>query len=109
MYPSITLTRMISLIWATVLWPQDSGPVLQQAGCAVFFFFFFFPGSSSTCLQISEMKVFHLNKYQSGNITMATRNKSFLRWKKGNRRRRGVNIYFTLNKINASLIDENSL
>lgn len=38
-------------------------------------------GLSSTCIQVSEMKVFHLNKYKSG-ITMATRNTSFLRWKK---------------------------
>ena len=66
-------------------------------------------GPSSTCLEVREMKVFHLNKYQSGIITIATRNKTFFKTEKVSQGRRCIIIYFRLNKMHASLIVENSL
>lgn len=69
-----------------------------------------FSGLSSTCLTDSEMKVLHLNKYQGGTITMATRSKRFffqVETRSGGKR--GVIIYFTLNIMHARLIVENSL
>lgn len=106
MCPFVILIGMVSFIRTTVSWPQSKGPLLQLTGYAVIFFS---SGPSSTCLTVSEMKVFHLNKYQGGTITMATRNKRFFRWKYRSGGKRGVIIYFTLNVIHARLIVENSL